>query len=124
MNYDEQEALIRKLRMGRAKGSIQRRPLHSVIRKGLAGFLPTSVQKSYFLLSNAERDVLNRALEQYRPDRSDPILVGGHDLFKPALRLMKEYRLKIEENTNTEAVTTSLDGWKRCRSGENTRTST
>ncbi len=53
-----------------------------------------------------------------------PFLVGGHDLFKPALRLMKEYRLKIEENTDTEAVTTSLDGWKRCRSGENTRTST
>ena len=45
--------------MGTAKGSIQRRLPHSVIRKGLAEFLPTSVQKSYFMLSDAERDLLN-----------------------------------------------------------------
>jgi len=53
--------------MGTAKGSIQRRLSGSVIRKGLAEFLPTSVQKSYFMLSVAERDALNSALEKYRP---------------------------------------------------------
>jgi hypothetical protein len=33
-------------------------------------FLPTSVQKSYFMLSDAERKVLNTALEKYRPGQS------------------------------------------------------
>ena len=33
------------MRMGTAKGSIQRRLPHGVIRKGLAEFLPTGVQK-------------------------------------------------------------------------------
>jgi hypothetical protein len=48
-----------------------------VIRKGLAEFLPTSVQKSYFMLSDAERDVLNSALAEYRPGQSEPILAGA-----------------------------------------------
>jgi hypothetical protein len=42
--------------MGTAKVSIQRRRTRS-IRKGL-GDLPTSVQKHYFMLSDAERGVL------------------------------------------------------------------
>ncbi len=51
--------------------------------------------------SPAERAVLNIALEKYRPGQSDPILVGGRDLLKPALRLMSVYRIKIEEVDDT-----------------------
>jgi len=38
------------------------------------------VQKSYFMPSDAERNILNRALEKYRPNQSEPILVGGNNL--------------------------------------------
>ena len=61
-------------------------------RKGLGEFLPTSVQKSYFMLSDAERKVLSSALEKYRPGQSEPILVGGENLLKPALQLTKALR--------------------------------
>jgi hypothetical protein len=87
------------MRMGTAKGSVQRRrPPRNVIRKGLGEFLPTSVQKSYFMLSDAERAVLNSALVKYRPGQSEPILVGGDNRLKPALRLMADYRLMIERS--------------------------
>jgi len=39
------------------------------------------------MLSDAERGVLNRALEKYQPGQSEPILVGGENVLKPALRL-------------------------------------
>jgi len=81
-----------------------------VIHKGLGEYLPTSVQKSYFLLSDGARWVLNRALEKYRPGQSKPILVGSLSLLKPALRLMTFYRLVIEEVTGGE-VTTSSTRW-------------
>jgi Initiator Replication protein len=90
--------------------SIQRRLPNNVIRKGLAEFLPTSVQKSYFMLSDAERNVLNRALEKYRPNQSESILVGGSNLLKPALRLMSYYRLVVEEIKDS-VVTTSYTRW-------------
>jgi hypothetical protein len=64
---------MRKLAMGTKKESIQRR---SRRHKGLGEFLPNSVHKSYFMLSDAERDILNTALEKYRPGQSEPILVG------------------------------------------------
>jgi hypothetical protein len=86
-----------KLSIGKAKASIQRPRPDTVIRKGLAEVLPTSVQKSYFMLSDAERGVLNTALEKYRPGQSEPILVGGKNRLKPALLLMTSYRLVIEE---------------------------
>jgi hypothetical protein len=54
--------------MGKAKKSIRRR---------LERFLPTRIQKSYFMLSDAERGVLNTALEKYQPGQAEPILVGG-----------------------------------------------
>src|SRR5215471_19778992 len=73
------------------KRSIRRRLPNSVTD------LPTGVQKSYFMLSDAERTVLNKALEKYQPGRSEPIFVGDHKVLKPALRLMTRYRLKIEE---------------------------
>jgi hypothetical protein len=79
-------------------------------RKDPAQFLPTSVQKSYFMLSDAERDVLNRALEKYRPSQSEPILVGGENVLKHALRLMSVYRLVVEEVKDAE-VTTSYTRW-------------
>jgi hypothetical protein len=102
--------------MGTAKGSIQQQRPESVIRKGLTEILPTSVQKSYFMLSDAERGVLNTAFEKYRPGRSEPILVGGLSLLKPALRLMTSYRLVIQEVTGTEVATsyTRLRS-RRCR---------
>ena len=67
-----------------------------MIRKGLTESLPTSVQKSYFMLSDPVRNVLNTALEKYRPGQSEPILVGDAKVLKPALRLMTWYRLVIE----------------------------
>ena len=82
-----------------AKRSIQRRLPNSVTD------LPTGVQKSYFMLSEAERAVLNTALEKYRPGQSEPIFVGGNKVFKPALRLMTLYRLAIEEIKDSQAIT-------------------
>ena len=55
------------------------------------------------MLSRTVRDVLNSALQKYRPGQSDPILVGGMSLLKPALRLMSSYRLVIEEFAGTRA---------------------
>jgi hypothetical protein len=74
--------------MGTTKGSIQRRRVDRVIHKGLEESLPIGAQKSYFMLSDVERDVLNSALEKYPPGQSEPILAGGTNLLKPALRLM------------------------------------
>src|ERR1700739_2319584 len=62
------------------------------------------------MLSDAERNVLNRALEKYRPNQSEPISVGGLNLLKPALRLMSYYRLVVEEIKDSE-VTTSYTRW-------------
>jgi plasmid replication initiation protein len=88
-----------------AKKSMHRGSRKVVTDKDLDGFLPTSVQKSYFMLSNAERAVLDTALEKYRAGQSEPILVGDKKVLKPALRLMTRYRLKIEEVIDGRAVT-------------------
>jgi len=88
--------------MLKAKRSIQRRLQNSVT--DLERFLPTAVQKSYFMLSDAERDVLKTALEKYQPGPYEPIFVGGANLLKPALRLMSAYRLVIDEIKDTKAV--------------------
>ena len=73
-------------------------------------FLPTSVQKSYFMLSRSVRAVLNTALQKYRAGRNEPVLVGGITLLKPALRLMTDYRLVIQEVEGPE-VLTSYTRW-------------
>jgi hypothetical protein len=86
-----------KLSIGKAKASIQRPRPDTVVRKGLPQFWPISVQKSYFMLSDAERNVLNIGLQKYRRGQSEPIFVGGENLLKPALKLMSLYRLRIEE---------------------------
>jgi len=52
--------------MATAKSSIQRRLPDSVLDKGLEETLPIGVQKSYFMLPEAERNLLNFALEKYR----------------------------------------------------------
>ena len=57
------------------------------------------------MLSESDRDVLNRTLEKYRPAQSTPISVGGNNLLKPALRLMTAYRLMIEEIKDAEVIT-------------------
>jgi hypothetical protein len=76
-------------------------------------YLPTSVQKSYFLLSGSTRAVLDTALRKYRPGRTDLIPVGGIAQLKPALELMTEYRLVIQDINNAE-VLTSYTRWLEC----------
>ena len=109
--------------MGRGSPYLPRRHLQSLIENVVVGmlsrtvtnrdpaqFLPTGVQKSYFMLSRATRAVLDTALQKYRPGQSDPILVGGITLLKPALQLMTSYRLVIQEVTGAE-VLTSYTRW-------------
>ena len=100
-----QDDRLRNLRTKTAKSSVRRRPSNGVTDKGLERFLPTSVQKIYFMLSDAERAILNTALGKYQPGQSKPILVGGKNLLKPALRLTTAYRLAIEEIKNSRAIT-------------------
>jgi Initiator Replication protein len=87
------------------KAKTQRRRPKTAIRKGLPEAFPTAVQKSYFVLTDAERNVLNIGLQKYRPGQSEPILIGGENLLKPALRLMGDYRLRIDEIMGAEVVT-------------------
>ena len=65
-------------------------------------YLPTSVQKSYFMLSRSTRAVLDMALRKYRPGRTDLIPVGGFAQLIPALELMTSYRLVIGDVTGNE----------------------
>jgi hypothetical protein len=62
------------------------------------------------VLSDVERNVLNIGLQKYRPEQSEPIFVGGEKLLKPALRLMNDYRLRIDE-INGGTVLTSYTRW-------------
>jgi hypothetical protein len=82
----------------------------SVVSKDLGQALPTSVQKSYLLLGAKEWDVLNQALSKYRPGQSEPILIGGEKLLKPALELMSFYRIRIDE-IKEDAVVISHTRW-------------
>ena len=91
--------------MATAKNSIQRRLPDSVIDKGLEESLPIGVQKGYFMLTEPERNLLNAALEKYRPGQQEPILVGGQKALKPALRLAANYRLVIEEIQGAQIIT-------------------
>jgi plasmid replication initiation protein len=77
-----------------------------VTSKDPAEFLPTSVQKSYFMLSRSARAVLDTALRKYRPGRTELIKVGGRGELKPALRLMMAYRLVLQEVNGAEVFTT------------------
>src|SRR5690348_3690041 len=90
--------------MGKTNDPIKRRR-RETLKDDLGEVLPTGVQKSYFMLSNAERTVLNTALEKYRPGQYEPILAGDKKVLKSALRLMTYYRLKIEVVRDGGAVT-------------------
>jgi hypothetical protein len=91
--------------MATAKSSIQRRLPDSLLDKGLQETQPIGVQTSYFMLPEAERSLLNFALEKYRPGQNNPIPVGGQKVLKAALRLACNYRLAIEEIEGSQAVT-------------------
>jgi plasmid replication initiation protein len=90
--------------MRKVNDPIQRRSREPA-KDDLGEVLPTGVQKSYFMLADAERTVLNTALEKYQPGQAEPILVGDKKMLKPALRLMTYYRLKIEVVLAGRAVT-------------------
>ncbi len=51
-------------------------------------FVPIRMPAGPPILSQADRDVLNIALGKYQPAKSEPMLVGGARLLKPALRLL------------------------------------
>jgi hypothetical protein len=86
--------------METSKSMVKRR---RALRKAPGEFLPARVQKSYFMLSAAERSVLNMALEKWRPH--EPVLIGGLNRLKTALRLMSTYRLVIEAVEKGRAIT-------------------
>jgi DNA ligase D-like protein (predicted ligase) len=80
-------------------------------------FLPTSVQKSHFMLSRPVRAVLDTALRKYRAGRNEPVLIGGINLLKPALRLMTDYRLVIQEVEGPKVIT-SYTRWIESKDAE------
>ena len=53
------------------------------------------------MLTDAERNALNIGLQKYPPGQSEPILIGGEKLLKPALQLISYYRLRIDETSYT-----------------------
>lgn len=88
------------------KSTVQRpSPRRSTLRKAPGELLPARVQKSYFMLSAPERSILNTALEQRWPHRNKPVLIGGLNQLKTALRLMGTYRLVIEQVEEARAIT-------------------
>jgi hypothetical protein len=62
------------------------------------------------MLTDVERNVLNIGLQKYRPGDSEPILIGGEKVLKPALRLMSDYRLRIDE-IKGNSVVASFTRW-------------
>jgi hypothetical protein len=59
--------------MGKVDDPIQRRR-----QKTMIDDLPTAIQKSYFMLSDAERAILNTTLAKYRAGQSEPIRAVHH----------------------------------------------
>jgi hypothetical protein len=78
--------------------------------------LPTSVLKSYFMLPDVERAVLNTALEKFRPGQSEAVLVAGRNVLKPALRLMTSYWFAIDEIRIPRRSRATRGGWMRFKS--------
>ena len=91
-------------KMEASKSTVQR-PRRRALRKAPGELLPARVQKSYFMLSSPERDLLNTALEKFRPGLHEPVLVGALNQLKTALKLMSIYRLVIEEVQDARAIT-------------------
>jgi hypothetical protein len=86
-----------------------------VTSKDPGQFLPTSIQKSYFMLSRSARNVLDTALQKYRPGRTDLIPIGGMAQLKPALRLMMDHRLVIQELMAPRCLPVTQGGLNACR---------
>ena len=107
------------LTMATAKSSIQRRLPDSVIDKGLEESLPIGVQKSYFMLTETERNMLNSALEKYRPGQSEPILVGGQKVLKAGFAAGRQLSLGDRGNKRIPKLSRVIpDGWMPCRCAE------
>jgi hypothetical protein len=70
------------------------------------------------MLSDAERNVLNIGLQKYRAGQSAPILIGGEKLLKPALRLMSDYRLRIDDIKGAEVITSYTRWFDPSKRGE------
>jgi Initiator Replication protein len=73
------------------------------------------------MLLHPPRTVLDTALQKYKAGRTEPVLVGGITQLKPALRLMTDYRLVIQEVEGPE-VLTSYNRWiesVQLKEGEN-----
>ena len=83
-------------------------PREHVTRKDLDRFLPTSVQKSYFMLSDADRAVLNTALEKYRPAQSEETIAAWTievvHLGQAALQMYFPAQPATGSGTNTRPV--------------------
>jgi hypothetical protein len=82
--------------------------------------LPTSVQKSYFMLSSSARAVLNTALRKYRFGPTDLIPVGGVAQLKPATRrfltsIRSASISRARRPQLSELVTTLLARVRPCR---------
>jgi hypothetical protein len=54
------------------------------------------------MLSDSERNVLNIGLQKYGPGQSKPILIGGENLLKPALRLMSDFGCESTRSERTK----------------------
>jgi hypothetical protein len=85
-----------------------------VIESDPGQFLPTSVQKIYFLMRSGSTCAdLDNALRKYRHGPSDLIPVGGIAQLKLALSLVTSYRLMIRDVVGYE-VFTSYTRWLEC----------
>jgi plasmid replication initiation protein len=65
------------------------------------------------MLSRSARNILDTALRKYRVGRTDLIPIGGIAQLKPALRLMMDYRLVVQDINGAE-VFTSYTRWLEC----------
>jgi hypothetical protein len=92
--------------MGKAK--IQNRPQKVVIRRGHAEALPTSVKKTYFLLGEPERNLLNLALSK-RISLEDLRKVLGLESVKDAEgNIIQEAALLLWANFRQRALDTAI----------------
>jgi hypothetical protein len=108
--YDKQES--QELKMGKTKTRIQKKRPKDAIRKGLLN-LSQPLSKRATSCSPMPSATYSTLVFRNRPGQSEPILIGGANMLKPALRLTNLYRLRIEEIKGTEVVT-SYTRWMDC----------
>ena len=81
-----------------------KRPKERLIRKGIAEVLPTASRKATSC-SRMQSAMYSTSVSKNIDLVSLKILAGGEKLLKPALRVMSEYRLRIDEIKGAEVVT-------------------